>query len=184
MDRSVDTQSRSSPTTAEVYATRITYMNLSLHTIEKLTAFLSASSCGRVTPDEVTIGDLMLSAFDLADMQPYYKGGRYPLFSSRAQAKIVNVLQKDYRINYYAERENFLANHRGIKTFIAKIDTLPNKNRYKILYHLNDYNATVSKLLVADEDFRRIPGVGCVATTTILQICKNDGVDFDEFRNH
>lgn len=147
---------------------------------ERLAVFIMNASCGKIRPNDVKLVHVLHSAFDLDEMVDLVGKSKQPLFTTNQCYTIINRLRQDYRIDYCSEREFFLSRHHGTSSFIAKTN-IPNKARYEILAELGNYNAKISDILIAEEDFRQLPSVGNTTITCVEMLCREDGVDFWQY---
>ncbi len=161
-------------------STPVLEMPLPEKIVERLAAFISDASFGKIASSDVKIADVLHSAFDLEDMVDLNGIIKGRLFTPRQCDAITGCLVRVYKINYCIERRLFLAPHRGIESFIARTD-IPNKARYAILRDLQNYNGKISDLLISKNDFRHLPGVGSTTTTCVMLLCEQDGVNFWQY---
>ena len=165
----------------QVLALPITKLAIAPYEKGRIAGFLSFACGDIIPPEEMTVNDLLRSAFNLNEMFAYYEGSRRKMFSAPVCEKIIRVLEDEYGIDYEKERKAFLANHIGLESFIFRAK-LPNDKHFVLLRRIGNYNATFRDLLYAPFDFRKMMYFGKDTNQYILHFFEVEGIDYEASR--
>lgn len=155
--------------------------SLTNSTKQRLAEVLSLTKFGKIPADEITIRDLLESAYDLSEMPALNRSCTLPMFIPSVVDTIKYVLKKEYGILYDQERKEFLEKHTGKYQLITHLGLSP-KPRNSILERLGSHEATLIDILRIKTNLRQLDGVGYGTVRTIKDCFAEVGIDYKEPR--
>lgn len=146
---------------------------------KRLAEVLSLMKFGKIPANEITIRDLLESAYDLSEMPALNRSCTTPMFIPSVVDTIKYVLKKEYGIIYDQERKEFHEKHTGKYQLIARMGLSP-KPKNSILEVLGNHEATLIDILKIKMNLRQLNGVGHGTVKTIKECFEEAGIDYKE----